>query len=112
MARILRARPAPPHGFFTVPVDGPNLGPEFCETMYDASCSTFAQGPIRTHPGFAWWRLTDLEDVLAALNKAQSLSLHRLAALCGSKPVMWDEEAAFFNMNTEDDLRQYMDALP
>lgn len=108
VAKTLNARYKFYEGFFTVPVDGPNLPPDFCKRIYDKSASSIAKDQNGTHPSFAWWRLEDLNRSLSAHETLESLSLHGLAHQCGAQPVTWLEPNLFLNINTPNDLSNYL----
>ena len=97
-------------GFFTVPVDGPNLPPDLIERLYSKENSSFAIAPERTHPSFAWWRMVDLERVFENHAPDRSLSLHKLADLTGAKPIKWASEAPFMNLNNARDVERFLNS--
>lgn len=98
-------------GFYTVPVDAPALPVDLCERLWSAEQSQYAVGPKRTHPAFAWWRLHDLRLSFAALDTDSSISLHKLAETACSVPVKWNSENPFFNINTPNDVQEYLTFL-
>ena len=108
VAKVLIACPKSVDGFFTAPVDGPNLPTDLCDVMYNKDTSTIAMDTIRTHPSFAWWRLSDLNTVLQTVSASESLSLHYLARLCEARSILWSEPNLFFNINTANDLSNYL----
>ncbi len=95
-------------GFFTAPVDAPALPTDLCEKLWSQEQSQFAAGPERTHPAFAWWRLQDLRESFEKMDFLQSNSLHDLVKICRSKSVTWNSEIPFFNINTPNDVREYL----
>lgn len=93
-------------GFFTVPVDGPNIPSDLCERLY-GKCSAVAEAPDGLHQAYAWWRRDALESVFESLNLSQSISLLKMATLCKAHHVYWADEAMFYNINTPRDLSAY-----
>lgn len=108
VAKLLATRLTAIEGFFTVPVDGPNFPADFCDRIYNETASAIAEDTERTHPSFAWWRLEDLKSVLGDCDTISSLSLHALARLCEARTVKWSEPNLFFNINTANDLSEYL----
>jgi len=94
-------------GFFTVPVDGPNLPQDLIARLYCVDSSAIARDDNGLHPAFAWWRLADLGKVWAALDLDTSISLKYLARMTGAKCVNWAGKAMFRNINTPEDLAGY-----
>lgn len=95
-------------GFFTVPVDGPNLPHDLLSRLYDTDASTIAEDDAGRHPVFGWWRLYDLRAVWADIDMTQSISMKRLAEMVGAKCVRWPSDACFVNINSDDDLKTYL----
>lgn len=94
-------------GFFTVPVDGPNLPSDLLGRLYGAESSAIACDDNGLHPAFAWWRMGDLGRAWDALDLEGSISLNYLARLTQAKHAQWAGEAMFENLNTPDDLKNY-----
>ena len=95
-------------GFFTVPVDAPNIPNDLCERLYGAD-SAVAVGPDGMHQTFAWWRLDELSKVFKSTDLNNSLSLRDITFQTGARQVYWSDERLFYNINTPDDLRRYLD---
>ena len=91
-------------GFFTVPVDGPNLPADFAARLYSENHSAVTLDEAGRHPTFGWWRFEDLKRAFGAAELSASLSLNRLADLCGAQDVTWAGQENFFNINRPDDL--------
>ncbi len=94
-------------GFFTVPVDGPNLPGDLLARLYRAESSAIANDDNGLHPAFAWWRIADLGSAWEELDLEGSISLNYLARLTEAKHAQWAGEAMFKNLNTPDDLTNY-----
>ncbi len=95
-------------GFFTIPVDAPNLPLDFTQKIFTSGHSSIAAGPNRTHPTFAWWRIKDLADIFRRWEKGQNLSLHKVSRIVGAKTVEWSDPNLFFNINTPNDAIEYL----
>jgi molybdopterin-guanine dinucleotide biosynthesis protein A len=94
-------------GFFTAPIDGPNLPSDLLARLYRAECSAIASDDNGLHPAFAWWRMGDLSRAWDALDLEGSISLNYLARQAQAKHAQWAGEAMFKNLNTPDDLENY-----
>jgi len=94
-------------GFFTVPVDSPNIPQNLLAALYSETNSAIAMDELGRHPTFGWWRLSDLSDVWGSLGSRDSTSLNRLADLVGAKNIAWEGTDAFANINTPVDLEKY-----
>ena len=95
-------------GFYVVPVDTPDIPEDLAARLYGSDHSSIAEDPIRTHPSIAWWRTTDLKTVFASLDFSENISLHRLAELAAVKTVNWSEASLFRNINTPNDVTEYL----
>ena len=95
-------------GFFTVPVDAPNIPDDLCERLYGKD-SAVAIAPDGMHQAFAWWWLDDLTKIFNSADLNNSLSLRYMACETGARQVYWEDEMLFYNINTPDDLRRYLD---
>lgn len=97
-------------GFFTVPVDGPDVPRDLCARLYHAQRSQIVLAGGRVHPTFAWWRQADLDGVFAGF-EGEGISLRHLAKRAKAAPVTWadaDPDAnAFLNLNTRSDVADY-----
>lgn len=93
-------------GFITVPIDGPNVPLNFCETMIGQKCaiSVTSDG---VHPTFAYWNISCLTRVFRTLDMKSSPALKALASLCEAREVNWPDARAFFNINTPHDLSEW-----
>jgi molybdopterin-guanine dinucleotide biosynthesis protein A len=98
-------------GFYTVPVDGPNLPPKLLARLYSADRSRIAVDAKGRHPTFAWWRMEDLAPIWATTDRSQSISLNRLADLVGAKEVEWSSHDYFLNINRQSDLDEVIQGL-
>lgn len=91
-------------GFYTVPVDGPNLPLDLCAKLSSettAIAATVTQG----HPTFGYWRMQDLKTAFTAQGRdTAALSLFHLAELCHARRIIFEHSAAFINLNTPQDL--------
>jgi len=97
-------------GFFTVPVDGPNLPEDLLTRLYQVECSSVACDDNGLHPVFAWWRVADLTEAWRALDVSGSISLNYLARLTGAKRVKWVGGETFRNINTPEDLSNFQNS--
>jgi len=97
-----------PEGFFTVPVDGPNLPYDLAERLYNSSSSTLAVDEAGRHPTYAWWRMIDLARVWRELDFEKSISLNRLADITLAQPIKWAGADNFININNLHDLNEFV----
>jgi len=100
-------QPSAPAGFFTVPVDSPDLPPDLCDRLYAGGQSAIAADKAGLHPVFGWWRLADLQCGFLNMAASERRSLTALAVLCDCRHVMWPGTEHFINLNAPDDLAQY-----
>lgn len=90
-------------GFLTAPVDGPFLPDDLARKLTaQPDVCAMASDDAGTHPTFAYWALSALEEVRPYLPDAPSL--HRVAKLVKAQPVVWPGTRNFINLNTPDDL--------
>lgn len=94
-------------GFFTVPVDAPNIPHDLCERLYGGE-SAVAVAAGGMHQAFAWWRLDDLTKVFQTLDMQNSVSLKYIVRETQARQVSWADERLFYNINTPHDLRRYL----
>ncbi len=99
-------------GFFTAPVDGPNLPIDLLARLYCEESSAIADDDNGLHPAFAWWRIADLGRAWEELDMESSISLNYLARLTQAKHAQWAGEAVFKNLNTPADLADYHTKSP
>ena len=92
-------------GFFTVPVDGPNLPLNLTQRLYSQLSSTIAVDEKGRHPTYGWWRMTELSHLFDDINIQHSISLNKLADHMSAKDVHWTGENNFININRPEDLR-------
>lgn len=97
-----------PSGFFTAPVDGPNVPDDLCERLYAPSSSCIAADKTGTHPTFGWWRMADLNNARKNIDARDSISLMALAEMCQANPIMWRQEDCFLNINTQDEFDAFL----
>lgn len=95
-------------GFFTVPVDGPNVPNDLLSRLYHAEFSAVARDDIGLHPVFAWWRFEDLRSLWTRLDFKDSISMKYLVEVTQAKPVKWAGSELFANINTANDLANYL----
>lgn len=93
-------------GFITVPIDGPNVPLDFCETMIGQNCAVSVTSD-GVHPTFAYWNLSCLTRVFHTLDLKSSPALKSLASLCEARKVNWPDAHAFFNINTPHDFSEW-----
>jgi len=97
-------------GFFTVPIDGPNLPDNLFDRLYDKGRSAVACDDIGLHPAFGWWLLEDLKAAWNLLDISQSLSLKRLVEISHARHINWADNTLFANINTANDLANYLNS--
>ena len=95
-------------GFFTVPVDAPNVPTDLCERLY-GDRSAIAMSANSLHPTFAWWMFNDLAKVFKNEGTTKSFSLKHMARLSAARHVRWSDETLFYNINTAADLTAYLE---
>ena len=93
-------------GFFTVPVDGPNLPLNLTQRLYSQLSSTIAVDEKGRHPTYGWWRMTDLARLFKEAHLQNSISLNRLADKVIAKEVFWAGNNIFMNINCPGDLKE------
>ena len=93
-------------GFFTVPVDGPNVPLDLIDRLYRADSSTIAVDELSRHPTYGWWRMTDLARLFKEAHLQNSISLNRLADKVIAKEVFWAGNNIFMNINCPGDLKE------
>lgn len=97
-------------GFYTAPVDAPLVSDCLVEKLYHPEKSTVAATGGRLHPTFAYWRCADLGPVLHDLS-GTGPSLRHIAARVGALSIDFDDEGAFYNINTQQDLQKAQEIL-
>lgn len=95
-------------GFFTVAVDTPNLPDDLVSGLFDPDHSAIAADAIGTHPTQGWWRIRDLGRVFAECDLNDNLSLHDMAKKSFAKTVHWQQENLFHNINSPNDVTEYL----
>lgn len=95
-------------GFFTVAIDGPNLPDNLITSLYCKTSSTIAADEKGRHPTYGWWRMADLARIWKNIDGFDSFSLNRLAELAEARPVIWNGNEAFININREADLKRFV----
>lgn len=103
----LQARISRADGFFTCPVDVPNIPDDLIHCLSGRE-SAIARDPKRRHPSIAYWGMNDLENAFSGMDFAQSISLSHLADMCGAREEMWDSQNLFQNINTPNDWTAYL----
>lgn len=93
-------------GIVTAPADGPFLPADLAARLASADHSAVASDGETTHPTFAWWRRADLERLFAAVTPDDAPSLRRLCEDANARSIGFADAAAFFNVNTPDDLER------
>ena len=95
-------------GFFTVPVDGPDFPQNLFERLFSLNHSSVASDGQRLHPVYAWWRIVDLEKFWFNHSTDNTYALKFIAKACDSVPVIWENSEGFSNINTPEDLDNYL----
>lgn len=111
-AALAQARIKAAGGFLTVPVDGPNLPPDVYAKLCQAQTSAIAHAGGRLHPTFAYWRTRDLAGFFDKSDKAAAPSLHFIADSVTAKQVAFDDDQAFFNINSPEDIDENRASSP
>lgn len=94
-------------GFYTVPVDGPNVPTNLIAKLHSPNYSSIASDG-RRHPTFAWWRMRDLEKVWESWDGLSSISLNNLATRATAQLVEWKGGGYFVNINYPRDLEKFV----
>jgi len=100
-------RPEKPLGFFTAPVDSPDVPLDLCERLFDRDRSTIAADDAGHHPVFGWWRVEDVRRAFLVIARSNRRSMTGFAAICNCRYVTWPGKKGFINLNAPDDLAQY-----
>ena len=95
-------------GFFTVPVDGPDFPLDLFARLFSSSHSSVASDGQRLHPVYAWWRIVDLEKFWSSHSTDKTYALKFVAKACDSMPIIWENSKGFSNINTPEDLDNYL----
>jgi len=92
---------------FTIPIDTPFL-PDDLFAHFSQQVSAVACSSQRVHPAVGHWLRDDLARAFASLSWAgiTAPSLHKLAEICSAEKIMFEDDAVFFNINTQADLAQ------
>lgn len=95
--------PRPPAAVLTVPVDAPFFPENLASRLRGngAAFAVTASGPQAT---FAFWPVAALRHVAGPLGRPQGIALRHLLAEAGAREVRFDDEPAFANLNTLQDL--------
>ncbi|WP_370334627.1 molybdenum cofactor guanylyltransferase [Parvularcula marina] len=93
-------------GFYTVPVDCPFFPEDLIAQLSGPDGSYHAEDETGLHPTFAFWECEALKSAFENLEGELAPSLRHLLSLCGSQPVTWHTDHAFFNINTSSDIEQ------
>lgn len=91
-------------GFLSVPVDGPFLPADLYERLSGGIGSAIACDAAGVHPTFAYWRCDALYAALSTAPDAYGFPLKELADSVHAEQVMFEEENAFLNINSPEDL--------
>lgn len=99
----LRANEPKARGFITAPVDAPFLPNDLAQKLSAGDGSAIARCAGRRHPTFAYWDANDL-SVFFETSKTTAPALHEIAAAMNAREVEFENDQAFFNVNTPEDL--------
>ncbi len=99
-----------PNGFFTVPVDAPLLPTNLCERLYGDK-SAVAISPQGMHQTFAWWHMDDLARIFQTANFEDKMPLKYIVNTSHARHIFWPDEKLFYNINTPNDLSEYLHKL-
>lgn len=89
----------------TAPVDTPFL-PDDLSARLVPLAPAYAAGPDRHHPLLAAWPVVAAPALRTWFRRDRgSRAVMAFCTEIGAKPVRWDSEAPFRNLNTPDDLR-------
>ena len=94
-------------GFFTVPVDAPNIPLNLFVRLEEAGQSAIAETVSGLQPTFAYWECRALLAALEEIAPGETLSLKQLAERIGARRVLFENEAVFTNLNTPEDVAAF-----
>jgi molybdopterin-guanine dinucleotide biosynthesis protein A len=107
LAGIRHARHAGASEVLAIPCDTPflpeNLAERLARGRPDNCAVAMARAGGRLHPSCGLWR-TEVEPAISAYLAEERRSLIGLAERVGYAAVEWEEESAFLNINTPEDL--------
>ncbi|MAW81814.1 MAG: molybdenum cofactor guanylyltransferase MobA [Parvularcula sp.] len=98
-------------GFLSVPADGPFLPADLFARLSDAIGSAVACDTKDVHPTFAFWRCEALYAALSAAPEPYGIALKELADSVHAGRVTFENENAFFNVNSPEDLTRAEEIL-
>ncbi len=93
-------------GFLTVPVDGPFAPDDLFARLSSSSRSAVAATKAGVHPTFAFWRCDALAGALSVEPAGFGWPLKALADGVHAARILFDDEDAFLNVNTPEDLQR------
>ncbi len=91
----------------TAPCDAPLLPGDLVQrlrTEIGAGRAAYALTPQGPHPLCALWRIDTLELIEARLRTGDHPAVREMLAACGAVAVRFDDDRAFTNANTRDEL--------
>ncbi len=100
-------------GFITAPVDAPLLPLDLAARLLEVDegrVSAVAVAKGRLQPTFAYWRLDDLDAVFSA-GIGNAPSLQAVASAARAREVVFEDAAAFANINTPEELSAFETAF-
>ncbi len=90
--------------FVTAPVDAPLLPRDFVGRLHEAPSSAIVRCGGRRHPTFARWETGALSAYFQSAECGEAPALHEIAAGLNARDAAFDDDAAFFNVNTPEDV--------
>lgn len=93
--------------FCTIPVDAPFAPIDLVQRLSSEDHAMMARVGDRVQPTFALWQCAKVNAVREAyVAGPKAPSLQWLSRQCDSQLVTWDDERAFININTPEDLKK------
>lgn len=93
-------------GFLSIPVDGPFMPDNLFSRLFSPSGSAVAATKAGVHPTFAFWRCDALAGALSTEAADYGWPLKELADSVHAARILFEDETAFLNINTREDLQR------
>lgn len=89
--------------FYTVPVDAPIFPHDLIARLGGIGGPAIASSPSGLQPTFGAWSQERLLKACRALDRTESMSLKKLAEICGAAHIHFEADEAFLNINRAED---------